>query len=101
MLSAFAFWPHALYAENQISIHEVATRPGVTVRVLMIKPERPIATILLFPGGIGRVTFQPDGGTGYRGFPVRKPDLFAQQGFVTAVVNAPSDVPDRHFASAN
>lgn len=86
-----------LSAETQVSVHEIATRPGVTVPVLLIRPEKPIATILLFPGGAGRVTFQPDGSTGYRGFPVRKPELFAQRGFVTAVINAASDIPARHF----
>ncbi|MEQ1774652.1 MAG: alpha/beta hydrolase, partial [Burkholderiales bacterium] len=97
MLFGSAFWPQALGAENQISVHVVATRPGVTVQVLVIKPEKPVATILLFPGGAGRVSFQPDGSTSYRGFPVRKPELFVQQGFMTAVINASSDVPARHF----
>ncbi len=97
MLSACALQPQALFAENLVSVRDVATRPGVTVRVLVIKPERPIATILLFPGGAGRVSFQPDGSTGYRGFPVRKPELFAQQGFMTAVINAASDAPAKHF----
>lgn len=96
-LSACALRPQALLAENQIFVRDVATRPGVTVPVLVIKPERPIATILLFPGGAGRVTFQLDGSTGYRGFPVRKPELFAQQGFVTAVISAASDAPTTHI----
>ena len=88
-------WPHVLLAENHVSVHEVATRPGVTVRVLLIKPEQPVATILLFPGGNGRISFQPDGSTSYRGFPVRKPDLFVLHGFAAAVINAPSDrVPE-------
>lgn len=83
--------PAALQAAGQVFIHDVPTRPGVTVKVLVIKPERPIATILLFPGGNGRVALQPDGSTSYRGFPVRNPMLFAQHGFMTAVINAPSD----------
>lgn len=90
-------WSQLLQAANQISIHEVATRPGVTVRLLLIEPERPVATLLLFPGGNGRVSFQPDGTTGYRGFPVRKPELFAQLGFMTAVINVASDAPVTHF----
>lgn len=91
MLMCCMPWSAALPAADQVSVHDVATRPGVTVRVLTIKPERPIATILLFPGGNGRVTFQPDGSTSYRGFPVRNPALFTQHGFMTAVINAPSD----------
>lgn len=91
ILAGCTFCPHALHAENQVSVHDVATRPGVTVRVMVIKPERPIATILLFPGGNGRISFQPDGATTYRGFPVKNPELFVRHGFTTAVINAPSD----------
>lgn len=90
-------WPCSLMADHHVAVHNVATRPGVTVPVLMIKPEKPVATILLFPGGAGRVTFQPDGSTGYRGFPLRKPELFTQLDFVTAVINAASDIPATHF----
>ena len=90
-------WSQPLHAVNQVSIHDVASRPGVTIRVLVIKPERHVATILLFPGGNGRVSFKPDGSTGYRGFPVRRPELFARQGFMTAVINVASDTPVGHF----
>lgn len=86
-----ALWPPALFAEHHIAVHEITTRPGVTVRVLLLKPARPLATILLIPGGVGQVSFLPDGSTNYRGFPVRQPELFAQRGFITAVINAPSD----------
>lgn len=86
-----SLWSATSRAADQISVHDIPTRPAVTVRVLVIKPDLPIATILLFPGGIGRVSFQPDGGTSYRGFPVRTPKLFVHQGFMTAVINAPSD----------
>jgi len=95
-----ALWPIAVCAAEEIRVHDVPTRPGVTVSVLVIKPERPLATLLLFPGGTGRVSFRPDGTTTYRGFPVRNPHLFVQQGFVTAVINAPSDRlpnPAMHF----
>lgn len=95
ILFCLTLWPGALYAGSTTSIHDVAVRPGVTVRVLLIKPERPVATVLLFPGGNGRVSFQADGNTSYRGFPVRKPALFVEQGFAAAVINAPSDrLPD-------
>lgn len=97
ILLGCALWPQSINAQNAISIHEVATRPGVTVSVLMHSPEQPIATVLLFPGGNGRIRFQPDGSTSYRGFPVHKPELFAQRGFVTAVINVASDVPAGHF----
>lgn len=97
MFSACALRPHALHAESHVSVHDVPTRPGVVVPILLIKAQRPFAAILLFPGGIGRVLFQPDGSTGYRGFPVRNPELFVRRGLTTAVINAASDVPARHF----
>jgi pimeloyl-ACP methyl ester carboxylesterase len=84
-------WPIALYGENSISVHDIPTRPGVTVSVLLVKPEQPVATILLLPGGVGRISFQPDGSTGYSGFPVRKPALFAEQGLAAAVIKPPTD----------
>ena len=90
-------WFATSHAAERIVVHDIPTRAGVTVPVLLITPEKPNAIILLFPGGNGRVTFQSDGSTGYRGFPVRKPDLFAQQGFVTGVINTASDTPARHF----
>lgn len=96
LLNGF-FGVAAAHAAEQISIHEVPTRPGVTVSVLLIKPEQPVATLLLFPGGNGQIAFRQDGSTTYRGFPVRNPGLFAQQGFMTAVINTPSDGTGRHF----
>lgn len=91
------FWVATAHGTDRIAIHEIPTRVGVSVPVMVITPEKPSAAILLFPGGNGRVTYHSDGSTGYRGFPVRKPGLFAQQGFLIAVMNTSSDTPPRHF----
>jgi len=74
----------------------VDTRPGVAVSVLLVAPETdPKGIFVLFPGGPGRVWTRR--GDLRESFPV-VPHLFSQQGFVAAVVDAPSDQP-RGFAS--
>lgn len=78
-----------------ISVKDIATRPGVTQRVLVIKPEHPIASVILFPGGNGLVQIGSDGSLGRGGnFLVRTRDLFARAGLAVAVIDAPSDRVD-------
>jgi len=93
LLIACTISHQAARAANEVSMHELATRPGVTVQVMLIKPEQAVGMLLIFPGGNGLVTFNRDGTTGYRGFPVKNPAIFARHGFVVAVINAPSDQP--------
>ena len=77
---------------TEISVKDLATRPGVTQRVLLIKPEQPVASVILFAGGNGLVHIGPDGSVGRGGnFLVRTRDLFAREGLVVAVIDAPSD----------
>ncbi len=76
----------------EISVKDITTRPGVTQRVLLIKPEHPVASVILFAGGNGLVHIGPDGSLGRGGnFLVRTRDLFAREGLVVAVIDAPSD----------
>jgi pimeloyl-ACP methyl ester carboxylesterase len=76
----------------QVSVKDIPTRSGVTQRVLLIKPEQPVASVILFAGGNGLVYIQPNGSIGRGGnFLVRTRELFAQQGLAVAVVDAPSD----------
>ncbi len=73
------------------------TRPGVTMPVLFVTPERtPIASVILFPGGDGRHGIGQRGpGWGLKGnFLIRSRAIFAEHGFLAAVVDAPSDHPD-------
>lgn len=73
----------------------VATRPGVSVRVLLRTPDAPArGTLLLFPGGNGAGHFTVSGGTVLRtsgNFLVRSSPLVVEQGFTAAIVDAPSD----------
>lgn len=64
------------------------TRPGVNVKLLLITPETPASGIfILLEGGEGLI-FDP---IHREGFLVRTAHLFAAQGFLTAVVDVPSD----------
>lgn len=83
----------AAYGETPTQVVDLQTRPGVTQRMIVLTPSEPKATVILFSGGDGGLAIQPDG-TLQRGkgnFLVRTRQLFADQGFVVAVVDAPSD----------
>ncbi len=72
----------------------IATRPGVSLPFLLVTPDRrPAASLILFAGGdgqLGLATWATGGGK--RGnFLVRSRALFAERGFLAAVVDAPSD----------
>jgi len=76
------------------------TRPDVEQRFILITPEKPVANVILFAGGKGALdldtTFgSPSIGWGNNNFLVRSRDKFAEQGFVVAVVDAPSDKQEK------
>ena len=67
----------------------LATRPGVTVRILLVTPNAvPKAVLLFFPGGEGYL-LNAENGRPKRLF-IRE---FRQQGFLMALVDVPSDQP--------
>ena len=73
------------------------TRPGVRQRVLLAKAANAgTKAVVLFPGGNGTpITY--DTGASLRfvdNFLVRNSALFAESGFITAVVESPSDRPE-------
>jgi hypothetical protein len=45
-----------------VKVVDVPSRPGVTQRVLVLRPERPQAAVLLFAGGHGGLQITPAGG---------------------------------------
>jgi predicted alpha/beta-hydrolase family hydrolase len=71
----------------------IPTRPGVTQSFLLIPPsDKLIASVILFAGGHGRLALSPQGiGWGEGNFLIRNRERFAQQGFLVAVIDAPSD----------
>lgn len=87
---------HADYKEQ---VADIPTRPGVTQRFLLIKPERAETVVILFSGGSGGLMISPDGqlGMGTGNFLVRSRQLFAKLKLVVVVVDAPSDHQDPPF----
>ena len=71
----------------------IATPRGAKQAFILIKPEKPVASVILFAGGHGALGLQNatamKWGTG--NFLVRTRDKFAAHDFAVAVVDAPSD----------
>ena len=81
-------------AEQVVS---VPTRPGVTEKILLIRPQGPpAASVVLFVGGPGKAGLKMPWPTGHRGgnFLFRSADRFVQDGLLVAVIDTPSDHPD-------
>jgi pimeloyl-ACP methyl ester carboxylesterase len=75
------------------SLVSVRTPRGAKQAFILIKPAKPVASVILFAGGHGalRLKGASSMGWGAGNFLVRTRDLFAAQGFMVAVVDAPSD----------
>ena len=70
----------------------IDTRPGVSQAFMLIEPAvKPVASVILFAGGTGLIGISPTGIRSKNNFLVRTRRLFAQQGFIVATVDAPSD----------
>lgn len=82
---------------------DVPSRPGVTQRMLVITPEQPKAAVILFAGGDGGLTLEADGGIPKLAgnFLVRSRQLFVEQGFTAAVIDAPSDKQSAPYLSGH
>lgn len=71
---------------------DIPTRPGVTQRMIIISPANPKAAVVLLSGGLGGLQIFPNGSIKRDGnFLVRSRQLFADQGLLVALVDAPSD----------
>lgn len=101
LLSTVASWlffgtAHAL-AATTTSLVTLDTRPGVTQEFILIKPDQPVASVILFAGGNGVLNLSQDANGnpvigGLSGnFLVRTRQGFVNRGFMVAVVDAPSD----------
>lgn len=83
----------SLHAEELVKLE---TRTGIEQRFILIKPEKPVASVILFAGGKGTLKLtslfgSPTINWGKNNFLVRTRDIFAKNGFIVAVVDAPSD----------
>lgn len=86
---------YVAHAHGQITqtVVDIPTRPGVSQRMVVLSPENPKATVILFAGGHGGLQIFPGGSFkwGEGNFLVRTRQLFADQGLLAVVVDAPSD----------
>jgi pimeloyl-ACP methyl ester carboxylesterase len=93
LAAALALPALAAFAER---VADVPTRPGVTQRLLLLEPAGAKAVVVLYAGGHGGLQISPQGAMrwGNGNFLIRSRQLFAEQGFTVAVVDAPSDRQD-------
>jgi hypothetical protein len=88
----------SLVIANEVVSREVITlqsRSGVTQKIILLKPSNPVASVVLLPGGVGKIVIGETNGKPtikYKdNFLIRSMDNFAKNGFVVALVDAPSD----------
>jgi len=81
-----------LWAQTQ-RVVDIPTRTGVTQRMLVLAPGSPKAAVVLLAGGHGGLQISLNGSLkwGEGNFLVRTRQLFASNGLMVAVVDAPSD----------
>ena len=95
ILTIFAVLTSNFTSNSQAAeqVVDVPTRPHVTQRLLVLAPENPKAVAILLPGGHGGLQIAANGslGWGKGNFLVRSRQLFADQGLLVAIVDAPSD----------
>ena len=80
-------------AQTTQTVVDIPTRPGVTVRTIVLIPPEPKAAVVLLAGGHGGLQIFRNGSMswGEGNFLVRSRRLFADQGLMVALVDAPSD----------
>jgi len=86
--------PFIACAEEMVTLK---TRAGVSQRFILIKPDKPKASVILFAGGHGKLNLPESFNDqeipwGKNNFLVRSRNIFARQGLMVAVVDAPSDI---------
>ncbi|HZR04014.1 MAG TPA: alpha/beta hydrolase [Burkholderiales bacterium] len=93
-LSLFVFaFASSAFGQIAQTVVDIPTRPGVTQRMVVLRPPDPKAVVILFAGGHGGLRIFRNGSFGYGdgNFLVRSRQLFADNGLLVAVVDAPSD----------
>jgi pimeloyl-ACP methyl ester carboxylesterase len=75
------------------SLVSVQSPRGIKQAFILIKPQKPVASVILFAGGHGALGLKSASSMtwGAKNFLVRTRDRFAAQGFMVAVVDAPAD----------
>lgn len=81
------------YGQTVQKVVDIPTRSGITQRMLVLSPPEPKAAVILLAGGHGGLQIFPNGSFkwGDGNFLVRTRQLFADQGLIVAILDAPSD----------
>lgn len=78
------------------TVQTIPTRPGHTQTFIYNKVEKPVATLIMYPGYKGYIGIYPNGSADLDSFVVvRSRRMFAERGFNVAVVDAPSEYGKR------
>jgi pimeloyl-ACP methyl ester carboxylesterase len=83
-------------ADATATVEALATRPGVVQPVYLTQESKPVASVVLLPGGRGKVGLDSIKGItrGKINFLVRGRRIFAANGFNVAIPDVPSDRQD-------
>jgi pimeloyl-ACP methyl ester carboxylesterase len=92
LLAGLTLGARATPAE-EIKVETLTPRPGVTLPMLVLRADKPVASVVLFAGGDGKLGgFRADGTPALGGnFLVRTRSVFLSQGLTVAVIDVPSD----------
>ena len=102
VVSVFAAAIPPLHAQSlPVEVTDIASRAGVSSRVLHVTAREPKTAALLFTGGDGGLLIADDGRIerGAGNFLVRSRERFAQAGVTVAVLGVPSDRRSPPFLS--
>ncbi len=94
LVAGFLFLAFVPASRAEESVRILTPRPEVSLAMLLIKPEGPVAaSLIMFVGAGGYLGLAPDWPTGKRGanFLFRTADDFVKEGFAVAVLDADSD----------
>lgn len=95
-LAAALVFLAAAAAAQETRVVDLDTRPGVTLRMLVLRPaDEPASTVVLLNGGSGFVGIYSNGSMQRDGnFLIRSRQMFQQSGHAVLVLDAPSDMRD-------
>lgn len=93
ILAAAVVIPSHVARSQEASLVSVQSPRGVKQAFILIKPQKPVASVILFAGGHGALGLKSASSMawGAKNFLVRTRDRFAAQGFMVAVIDAPAD----------
>jgi hypothetical protein len=74
----------------------------ITQKFILIKPTDPVASVVLFEGGMGDIGLTKSFGAPFpkynkEGFLARNRELIARHGIMVALLDSPSDLPDGYY----